>query len=169
MLGFGAVIQHFLDLIIVTDHDRKNGGEGSFKDEETFQECGCCLLASAFITCVTLEVMSVSRVKAKEASLFVLDVHLLSEVGSEALGLLDARMCELSTPLEDEECLSDLVLASLFIFLSLQGLQLNLAVESFELVLFKDVDKLYILGNLLPFFLNISNILFDPLLGQRLP
>ena len=111
--------------------------------------------------------MSVCCVKSEKTTilvvflLIVIHIHYFAEVFAKVECLIDTRMRQLTSKLQNEESLSDLLclLSCLWVndLLMRQWLQLNLPVEALELILFKDVFQLY---KLLQFFLLFVHV-FD--------
>jgi len=113
--------------------------------------------------------MSVRLVQSQEATSLVFYVHILLETGPEHLCLREARVRELTAPLEDEECLRDNLQVVCLVHLPLERFQLDLSVQAFKAVPLQDIDKLEQFGNSLPLLLEVLDLGEVLLLLEELP
>jgi hypothetical protein len=145
-----AIIQHKLDCIVVSAHDRQNRRKSSLKFKKTFQESCRCLLATALVAGVALQIMSVGAMKSKKAALIsililVFDIHLFSKPLSQIYCLFNASMGERSSPLKYHQHFNYFILTCIFvcfICIEFDWLQLHLSVKSVEETSLEDIFAL---------------------------
>jgi hypothetical protein len=154
-----TIIQQSLHSLIISYHYSQYRCQCAFQFQQSFQEGSCCLLASAFVAGVALEIVAVSAVESQETAfliVFVLDVHGLSETFAELDGLFDSGVGEFTTPFEDEEhfrwCAG--------IFSPFDGFELDFSAEAFERMSFQNGLELHQFGNPFFFLLQIELLSF---------
>ena len=103
--------------------------------------------------------MAVSTMEPKQTTRIIFNVHRSSKVVTKVLSLTNSRMSKLTTPFQDEKCLSHYFFFRCIVFLPFEWLQLNFSTQSIKLVSLKHISQLYQLCKLISFFHEVMVII----------